>query len=67
MQAGPGLPFGLGRGLAGTRLLRLPQQVEDSPNAVAAEARAAALAIELLLQAAIPGPRVTIAGDCTPV
>eukprot|EP00969_Alexandrium_andersonii_P137524 6082490-Alexandrium_andersonii.AAC.1 len=42
-------------------------QVEDCPNAVSAEARAAALAVELLLQAAIPGPRVTIAGDCRPV
>eukprot|EP00969_Alexandrium_andersonii_P075972 3349331-Alexandrium_andersonii.AAC.1 len=42
-------------------------QVEDCPNAVSAEARAAALAVELLLQAAIPGPRITIAGDCRPV
>eukprot|EP00969_Alexandrium_andersonii_P097518 4305547-Alexandrium_andersonii.AAC.1 len=32
-------------------------QVADCSNAVAAEARAAALAIELSLRAAIPGPR----------
>eukprot|EP00969_Alexandrium_andersonii_P323547 14295291-Alexandrium_andersonii.AAC.1 len=42
-------------------------RVDGCPSALAAEARAAALAIELLLHAAIPGPRETIAGDCRPV
>eukprot|EP00969_Alexandrium_andersonii_P257191 11371067-Alexandrium_andersonii.AAC.1 len=41
-------------------------QVAECPSGQAAEVRAAALAIELLLSAAIPGPRVTIAGDCRP-
>eukprot|EP00969_Alexandrium_andersonii_P274421 12128680-Alexandrium_andersonii.AAC.1 len=53
--------FGPDMDSAGTRLqLRLLK----SPAAPAAEARAASLAIELLLQAAVPGPRVAMAGDC---